>query len=120
MPERTKKWPLFPAATEPEWSPLADVGRTSRGWLLKFDLAGVGLEDVTVSVRGRHVRIAGQRRDWIVEEGFSHYSMEISYSRFERTIEMPCNLENTRVSLEARDGFLLVRILTEGNENENV
>ncbi|MGA2601785.1 MAG: Hsp20/alpha crystallin family protein [Bryobacteraceae bacterium] len=110
MHERKQLWPLFPAESEPGWKPLADVGRTRRGWLLKFDLAGVGLEDVTVSVRGRQVSVVGQRRDSIVEEGFSHYSMEISYSRFERTIEMPCNLENARVTLEARDGFLLVRI----------
>lgn len=117
MHERKKLWPLFPAESEPGWCPSADVCRTRNGWLLKFDLAGVGLEDVTVAVRGRQVRIAGHRRDSIVEEGFSHYSMEISYSRFERTIEMPCSLEGARVTLEARDGFLLVRVVTEGNEN---
>jgi HSP20 family molecular chaperone IbpA len=117
MPERKNLWPLFPAESEPGWRPSADVCRTRSGWLLKFDLAGVGLEDVTVSVRGRQVHIIGHRRDLILEEGFSHYSMEISYSRFERTIEMPCNLESARVSLEARDGFLLVRMVNEGNEN---
>jgi HSP20 family protein len=117
MHERDKLWPLFPPACETGWRPSADVFRTRDGWLLKFDLAGVSGKDVTISIRDRYVTVAGHRRDAIVEEGFSHYSMEISYSRFERTIEMPCSLDNARVAVEARDGFLLVRMVTEGKEN---
>jgi len=98
------------------WQPSADIYRTRNGWLLKFDLAGVRPEDVTVSVRGRRVSVSGVRRDFIAEEGCSYYSMEISYNRFERSLEMPVNLENARITLEARDGLLLVRMVTEGNE----
>lgn len=69
-----------------------------------------------VSVRGRRVSVSGVRRDLIVEEGCSYYSMEISYNRFERSIEMPADLENAQVTLEARNGLLLVRMITKGNE----
>ena len=98
------------------WQPSADIYRTRNGWLLKFDLAGVRPEDVTVSVRGRRVSVSGIRRDFLLEEGSSYYSMEISYNRFERSLEMPANLENARITLEARDGLLLVRMVTEGND----
>lgn len=117
MREKRRLWPLFPPECQTVWQPLADVYRTRSGWLLKFDLAGVKLADVTVTVRGHSVSVAGFRRDIAVEEGSSHYAMEISYNRFERTIEMPCDLENARVTLESRDGILLVRMTTEGNEN---
>ena len=50
---------------------------------------------------------------WLVEEGASHYSMEISYNRFERTIELPCHLKSPRIALEGRNGLLIIR-LTEG------
>jgi HSP20 family molecular chaperone IbpA len=40
--------------------------------------------------------------------------MEISYNQFERIIEMPCDMERARMSLETRDGILLVRMKTEG------
>ena len=43
--------------------------------------------------------------------------MEISYNRFERTFEMPVTIENSRITLQAKDGILLVRMSTEGNEN---
>jgi HSP20 family protein len=83
---------------------------------LKFDLAGVRPEDVTVSVSGRLVKVTGVRRDTSVEEGCSYYAMEISYNRFERSLQMPVNLANARVTIEARNGLLLVRMITEGNE----
>jgi HSP20 family protein len=85
--------------------------------LLKLDLAGVRIEDVTVSIRGRRVSISGTRRDLMLEEGSSYHSMEISYNRFERSLEMPANLENARVTIVAREGLLLVRMITEGTEN---
>jgi HSP20 family protein len=97
------------------WQPSADVYRTKDGWVLKFDLAGVRADDVTVSIRGRRVCVSGVRRDTVVEEGCSYYSMEISYNRFERFLDMPANLENARVTIEARDGLLMVRMITEGS-----
>jgi HSP20 family protein len=99
------------------WQPSADVYRTRDGWLVKFDLAGVRAGDVTVSIQGRHLTVSGVRRDSFFEEGSSHYSMEISYNRFERSLLMPANLESARVTVAAREGLLLVRMVTEGNQN---
>jgi HSP20 family protein len=115
MRSRTKIW-QFPDDIPALWRPSADIYRTRDGWLLKFDLAGVRPEDVVVSVRGRRVSVSGVRRDLMVEEGCSYYSMEISYNRFERSLEMPAELENAKITLEARNGLLLVRMITEGNE----
>ncbi len=108
--KRTQTWPA-------PWQPSADIYRTRDGWLLKLDLAGVRSEDVTVSIQGRRVSVSGVRRDSFLEEGSSYYSMEISYSRFERSFEMPADLEAARVTIAARDGLLLVRMITRGNQN---
>ena len=74
------------------------------------------MADVSVTLRGRRLTISGVRRDSFLEEGSSYYSMEISYNRFERSLVMPANLENARVTIAAREGLLLVRMITEGNE----
>ena len=116
MSNRSRFWPMFVSETPAPWEPSADVYRTRDGWLLKFDLAGVRPEDVVVSVSGRRVIVSGTRRDTIVEEGCSYYAMEISYNRFERSLEMPVNLANAQVTIEARNGLLLVRMITEGNK----
>jgi HSP20 family protein len=105
--------PAVGALRQAGWQPSADVYRTPDGWLVKLDLAGVRPEDTQVSVHGRHLIVRGTRRDWCVEEGCRHYSMEISYSRFERSIALPTDLEHARLATEHRHGMLLVRIRKE-------
>lgn len=102
---------LFTPAGAQEWQPPVDIYRTRNGWLLKFDLAGVRMEDVQVHVGQRTVRVSGVRRDLMLEEaGCRHYSMEITYSRFERTIELPDDLNAAKFRLDYKDGILFVRI----------
>lgn len=91
-----------------------DVYRTRSGWLLKFELPGVRAEDVDVQTLGSSLLVRGMRRDYVVEDICSVYSMEITYNRFERAIELPCNLDQARLTLEFRDGNLLVRVSLEG------
>ena len=97
-------------AREAIWQPSADVYRTRDGWLIKLDLAGVRPEDVHLSVSGRHLIVEGIRRDWTVSEDCRCYQMEISYSRFERQITLPVNLDNAEVHAEHHHGMLVVRI----------
>jgi len=99
---------------ETHWRPAADIYRTRTGWLVKYDLAGVKRKDIEVIVKGSQITINGFRRDRRLEDGCSHYSMEISYNRFERTLELPGDLEGAQVQLEGRDGILLVRLICEG------
>jgi len=117
MSKQSKSWPTFLVEPPVPWQPSADIHRTKDGWLVKFDLAGVQIADVMVTLRGRRLIVSGVRRDSFIEEGSTYYSMEISYNRFERTLIMPANLENARVTIVAREGLLLVRMITEGNEN---
>jgi HSP20 family protein len=105
--------PAAETARDAAWQPSADVYRTRYGWLVKLDLAGVRPEDVQVGVSGRFLLVRGARRDWCLEEGCSHYQMEISYSHFERRVCLPCDLQQAQVTAEHRYGMLLVRIQLE-------
>ena len=117
MTKRNKTWLAFLAEPPAPWEPSADIYRTKDGWVVKFDLAGVQIADVMVQLRGRRLTVSGVRRDSFQEEGSTYYSMEISYNRFERSLMMPANLENARMTIRASEGLLLVRMVTEGNEN---
>ncbi len=99
------------AAAEATWRPAVDIYRGSRGgWILKLDIAGVLPEDVNVSVQGCRVTVRGIRRDWLVEEGATHYSMEIAYSRFERFVDLPCAIDSAKWAIEFRHGILLIHL----------
>jgi HSP20 family protein len=101
-----------------DWQPAVDIYRISWGWILKIELAGVRLDDVQVRVNQRSIVISGARRDWVLE-GCSYYSMEISYSRFQRTVELPDDLTTAKIRLDYRDGILFVRIKVKEEEEDN-
>ncbi len=102
--------PALEARTPAVWQPQVDIYRAREGWIIKMDLAGVQPQDVSVTVRGSRLRVSGVRHDRIVEEGWRHYAMEIAYNHFERTFELPCDLERARIIVEGREGMLLLRV----------
>ncbi len=108
---------LFLAAAhafqQTEWRPAVDVYETDDGWLLKYELAGIAPHDLALTVRGRTVTVRGMRRDFRVAEQRQSYCMEISYNQFERTLELPCDLDAMAVTTDYRDGMLVVRLRCE-------
>lgn len=100
------------------WTPPVDVYRTPDGWLLKFELAGIRMQDVSLRVSERSITIEGIRRDYMLEEGCNCYSMEISYNRFERRVDLPVDLDGARIVLDYKDGILLVRIRLASGEGD--
>ncbi len=102
------------AVLQPEhWRPPTDVYRTREGWLVKMELAGVRPQDVSVHVSDRLLTVRGMRYDLDLTEGCRFHSLEIAYTAFERTLELPFRLEQARILTEFRQGMLLVRVLTE-------
>lgn len=110
--------PAADALREASWRPATDVCRTPAGWLLKFELAGVRPEDIEVLAGGKRLTVRGRRRDWTEEEACTYYRMEIAYGYYERSVELPCDLESADVSTEYREGMLLIRIRTEEAQRE--
>lgn len=112
--------PGVEACQDAPWRPNMDVYRTPGGWLVKFELAGVRADDIDLQAIGNRMTVRGVRRDSVLEAGTKtpepsavHYRMEISYSRFERTVELPCDLKQATIETEYRDGLLLVRVAEE-------
>ena len=93
---------------ERRWSPAADVYQIKEGWLVKVDLAGVSPDEVEITLAGRVLVIEGSRRDAFCEETLSYHQLEITYSRFEKTLRFPCEIDRARVERDYRDGFLLI------------
>ena len=95
------------------WNPAADVYRVRDGWIVKVDLAGVRTDDLEISISGPLLRISGLRRDSTCGEGISHYQLEITYSRFEKTIQFPRSIESASIGRDYRDGLLILRLQEE-------
>jgi HSP20 family protein len=110
--------PAAESCQEAAWRPSMDLYRTPDGWLAKLELAGVRPQDVELRLSGRRLTVLGQRRDCVAEHGLHVYQMEIAYSHFERTIELPSGLDEVELTTDFRDGMLLIHIRTEGGSND--
>ena len=95
---------------QPHWQPAVDIYRTQSGWLVKVELAGVRIEDIELLATGTSLTLRGVRYDWMIEDVRDSYSLEIAYNRFERTLQLPCEIDPTLIQSEYRDGMLLIRI----------
>jgi len=98
------------AFQQTRWQPAVDVCRTARGWLLKYELAGVSSHEIELSISGNVVSLRGARRDARVDERQESLCMEISYNQFERHLQLPCDLSAMDVETDYRDGMLFVRL----------
>jgi HSP20 family protein len=103
---------LFSRYADRLWRPACDIYRTREGWVVKFDLAGVDPDEVTVTIADCQLIVRGTRRDRTLREGVSHYQMEITYSRFERVLSLPCDLSHCATKTDYQNGLLTVTFLT--------
>jgi HSP20 family protein len=92
------------------WYPAADVYQTADGWIVKVELAGVSVEDVEIDIQGTVLSIIGARKDRSCAVGVSFHQMEISYSRFEKTLQFPAAIEGARIEHNFEDGILIIRL----------
>ncbi|HNU08728.1 MAG TPA: Hsp20/alpha crystallin family protein [Pyrinomonadaceae bacterium] len=92
------------------WYPAADVYQTPDGWLVKVELAGVSAEDIEIEVAGNTLYIAGTRRDTSCGKGIHYHQMEITYSRFEKTLNFPASIEGATIENNFDNGLLLIHL----------
>ncbi|MFQ3650127.1 MAG: Hsp20/alpha crystallin family protein [Gemmataceae bacterium] len=114
--------PGVEVADSAPWHPHLDVYRTPTGWLLKYELAGVRAEDIQLEALGGMLTLRGTRRDAVLEGACGsiiHHRMEISYHRFERVVQLPCDVKAAEIVTELRDGLLLVRITPQPQPNSS-
>jgi HSP20 family protein len=117
MAESIKKYLLsIPGGQRPSgrlWCPAADIYRIADGWFVKLDLAGICVDDIEINISGRSLKISGCRRDTFLTEGVSCQQLEITYSRFERTLLFPCSIEGASIEKGYQDGLLTLHLKCE-------
>jgi HSP20 family protein len=115
MPNRNREAALLNVAhrVRPSgrlWNPAADVYRAEDGWIVKVDLAGICADELEIELDDSSLRIRGCRRDTFYKEGLAYQQMEITYSRFEKTLQFPCPIDAASLAHDYRDGFLMITL----------
>jgi HSP20 family protein len=92
------------------WIPRIDLSETDDQITLRVDLPGIDPKDITVTVSGNLLTVAGERRQESEHQGEEYYQCERSFGSFSRTIELPANADPESIEAEERTGVLTVRM----------
>jgi HSP20 family molecular chaperone IbpA len=98
-----------PAGQATCWEPPVDVFETAGEFLIIAALPGVAADDLSLSIEGGILRVAGLRRLPVTARAASVLRLEIPYGRFERSIRLPAELLTLDES-KLVDGCLVIRL----------
>ena len=86
------------------WSPPMEAYASNGDLVLRFDLPGVTLEDVDITLENHTLTVSGVRK--AVAEEAPHYLLELSYGEFRRSVTVPEGSDADSIRATYKDGVL--------------
>jgi len=93
-----------------EWRPNANISKLDEEYLIKADLPEVKKEDVRIALQNGILTISGERKLEKEAKGEDRIRIESYYGSFERSFELPDDVDEKGIKAEAKDGVLCVHL----------
>ena len=92
------------------WRPNIDVSEGKKSIIVKAELPGVEKEGIDLSLEGRLLTICGEKKHEKEESGEHYHRVESSFGFYKRTIELPADVDDTKVSAKYKNGVLKIKL----------
>lgn len=93
-----------------DWRPAVDVYETEDAISICFDVAGIDVNNLSISITNNRVIIAG-RRYWPLRKNLCRvHQLEIEHGYFERSISFPVSVDASTATSECANGILEIRL----------
>jgi HSP20 family protein len=86
------------------WSPPMEAYASNGDLVLRFDLPGVTLDDVDITLEEHTLTVSGVRKG--VAEEASHYVLEVPYGEFRRSVTVPEGGDADSIKATYKEGVL--------------
>jgi HSP20 family protein len=90
------------------WIPAVDIQDGGDRTILRADLPGVVLEQIELRIEGDRLTLQGERRTEAGQSGAETHLRERPSGRFQRSFELPPNVDQGAIRAELRHGVLEV------------
>jgi len=90
--------------------PRFDLAEYENESVLIAEMPGIQKENVKISIDNGYITIGGERKPYEMSEGSKWIRNEISAGTFNRTIELPHEIDTNNISAELKDGILRVTL----------
>lgn len=88
--------------------PLVNVTESSDNYYVRAELPGVKSSDIDISVTGSSLSISGERKIFSEDEKANYHRREREAGRFSRMINLPGQIDTSKVEAHCADGVLSV------------
>lgn len=95
---------------QPEGELAVDVYETGDDIIVQATIAGVGPDDLDVSIENDVVTITGERTNTEEEKGQNYFFQECFWGAFSRQIILPSEVDGSRAEAGMKNGIFTLRI----------
>lgn len=92
------------------WVPNADVFARGNDLVVRVQLAGVGREDVEVTLSDDVLTVSGERKGSPDEEGLESYVRELFYGSFRRDVTLPAGTDGSKIEAVFDNGLVEITV----------
>jgi HSP20 family protein len=90
--------------------PSIDVSETENQFLISAELPGMNKDDINISLENGRLSISGERSFEKEDKGKKYHRVESSYGSFERSFQLPDNVDEESISASYENGLLNISI----------
>ena len=91
-------------------TPSIDLSETKDHIIVKAELPGIDSKDIEISLSGNVLSIKGEKKQEKVEDGEDFHRIERSYGAFSRSVTLPCEVEEKKISATYEKGVLKITL----------
>ena len=96
--------------SEKSWYPNVDVSEGKTDIIVKAEIPGVDKEGIDISLDGRLLTIHGEKKHEKEESDEHYHRVESSFGLFKRTIELPADVDESKVDAKYKNGVLKIKL----------
>lgn len=90
--------------------PGIDISETDNQFLISAELPGMSKEDIDINLDNRRLTISGERKFEKEEEGKTFHRVETRYGSFNRSFQLPDNVDEESINAKYENGLLNITI----------
>lgn len=90
--------------------PGIDISETDNQFLISAELPGMSKENIDISLDNGRLSISGERKFEEKEEGKTFHRVETRYGSFNRSFQLPDNVDEETIDAKYEDGLLNISI----------
>ena len=104
-----------------KWGPKLDISEGRKDIIIKAEIPGIEAKDFDISIDGRLLNIRGEKKQEQSENEETYYRVERSYGYFNRTIELPAEVDPNKVDASYKKGILKIKLRkTKSSETKRI